>query len=321
LTIAFQALITFSVSSLYDQATSGVINLPSDRLTKLVDTFYIDTASPEPFTNTMGLYKLLFVQLSDGLWSSYASSIPNNEFIFAVPPTTQPFWSASGARRFTIGQCTVWQNVDTGYQGEFFVGSHTFLCTLTTKDFTALTAGTPTGSLSDDVANDLIASTLFKVLGIPATVRCDRSGVRLDHFPDPITGAFDPSPPMNGCHYYISDGPNNADQLDQSWLGAWSTLREGWTRSDYDDIIEPYGNLHFGGEAYCLRWTGFQHGAWDSGRLEARNILQQLYNWDTSKIDEWNAYSNNLLSHTPVCDFPQVEACASPPVRKAKSMP
>ena len=118
---------TFSVGALVDQASSLFEPYSSEieqKIQALKDTFYVD--SDAPYENTMGLYKLLFVQLNSTTWES--ASVPNNEFIFTVP---------GEENKEQVGKCTLWQSFDR-YKWEFFDNSRSFACTLVSEGYKAL---------------------------------------------------------------------------------------------------------------------------------------------------------------------------------------
>jgi Flavin containing amine oxidoreductase len=252
----------------------------------------------------MGLYKLLFVQLSQDLWNR--ATIPNNEFIFDVPHENA-----------NVGKCSKWQSFDR-FQGEFFDGSRAFACTLVTEDFKELASNYyPNDGLDDANAMALIGR-LFRVLGISAS--CERANPTVT---PPLIDLFNPVGDLGGydCLYQIDDGINGGNR----WRGAWSTLVPYWNQQDYDEIMAPMApiedpdnpKLFFAGEAYCPVWVGFQHGAWDSGRLQAREMLFELNQFQDTDKDEWKRYSDAFLT-SPRCDIPDG---VTPPIRKSKTVP
>ena len=155
---------TFSVGALVDQASSLFEPYSSEieqKIQALKDTFYVD--SDAPYENTMGLYKLLFVQLNSTTWES--ASVPNNEFIFTVP---------GEGNKTQVGNCTLWQSFDR-YKWEFFDNSRSFACTLVSEGYKELADND--GRLDNATAQGLI-SNLFFALGVCSGDKCDPGCVR-----------------------------------------------------------------------------------------------------------------------------------------------
>ena len=255
----------------------------------LTNTYFVDGS------NVMGVYKLLFVQFSESAFAQ--ANLPNTEFIFTIPGSTAE-----------IGKCTMWQQFDRG-QKEFFDGSRAFACTLLTDTYYQLVD--LNGVLPDTTAQTLIDNLLH---AIDLNINCVRATGSIDFFP-PIDWVASGIPSWADCAYQIFDGAPN-----DLFRGSWSTLIPGWSFTEYNTTVEPIFRgadpvIYFAGEAICLRWTGFQHGAWNSGRTQVRKIINS-YLTDTEK-ELWRQYSDADFPEPPVCELPTF----TPPVRKSKTIP
>lgn len=279
-------MITFSsVGALVDQASDIFDRFIGTELEakmkSLKNTFYLDE------DGNMGIYKLLFVQFSEDTWDKEVE-LPNSEFIFIVPEYNDQ-----------VGNCTQWQSFDR-FKGEFFYGSRAFACTLITEEFKDLVDSPE--DFDDNV--QILINKLFHALGLNDTPGCLRVSEgsddyckRIDLFPEiDYCDAGDSS----RCVYEIRD------EINPNWKGAWSTFKPGnwYEEGDYDNAREPVSDtLYFGGEALCPFSQGFQHGAWDSGRLQARKMIYELRGMDVDVQEKWEGISNAYLT-SPVCDLP-----------------
>ena len=340
-TTAKKTLVTFSVGALVEQSqqTSPVLPLPPARINLLKKVFYLheNQVPANYYENTMGLYKLLFVQFSDALWQELknANRIPRTEFIFMVPPEGDIS---------KIGECTYWQVLDTDWQNEFFSGSRAFACTLVTEKYKILANND--GVLEENVVMDLIRNTLFKVLGydklddLPQSENCKASDPyptgptqkRMELFsPDPDFRKYSSKGSVD-CLYEIRDGYNGAGDSSipsNKWMGAWSTFENtAWKNGDYKETRQPLedgGNkyMYFAGEALCPVYAGFQHGAWNSGRLVARDMIRDLRTQNQLPKEDFEnfvKYSDTQIStgRGVECEIP---TDGTTPVRKAKTIP
>ena len=152
---------------------------------------------------------------------------------------------------------------------------------------------------------------------------------RIDLFPS-IDGEIDYPPwedsslvscPLNPqCVYEIRD------DINPRWKGSWSSFGNpsgtnvGWTHADYNKARAPINStLYFGGEALCPVWQGFQHGAWNSGREQAREMiydLRGLSNTSDFTKDDWKKFSDGYVTAS-FCEYPD----GTPPFRKSKTVP
>jgi len=170
---------------------------------------------------------------------------------------------------------------------------------------------TTSGELPHSTANDLIAN-LFSALGLSNPPNCLRVpcandlATDIDFFPEIIYPWDDNSYLLNSCPaaapgytpadcvYQIHDGDPNPN-----WQGAWATFRPGiWVENeDYAKARALVSDKsYFAGEALCPAWQGFQHGAWESGRHQARTIIYELYGMSNRQIKAWEKLSNNILA-------------------------
>jgi hypothetical protein len=245
----------------------------------------------------MGFYKELNVQFGEDVFMA-AENVPDTEFIMIE--------TGEGKR----GYCNVWQNLDR-FQREFWDGSRTFRCVLTTKPFDELTDSNY--KLSGVNATRLISNTLNKVLGIEDDIITNCT--RWMNGPLNLT-----SPIENGCVYQIFDG------VKEEWVGAYPTLRVDWNETDYDcynaslpadaaDCSEGEDPLLiFSGEGTCYRQFAYQHGGWFSGIRDANEILRLML--DPDQYSMWESHATPQFCEEPASGGP-----GNSFIKKSKALP
>jgi hypothetical protein len=269
-------LITFSAGILADKLENDFFSPQThdlnDKLNALKSLFYFDSTSGK---NIMGLYNNIYVQFNSETWEAITQN-RGSAILFVVPEDVNE-----------VGHGSHWQNYDEG-QADFFPGSRTMSTTVITKDYE---------QFSSDVSP--ILKRLFKALGLSEDLKCDQV-----EFIDLTAEAQDTSP----CQY---SWLNSNKEL---WNGAWASTLPGlsettWTSLYQDKFNEdvPFGasaeekKLYFTGEAHCNAFSGFTHGAFNAGRLKAREMIYDLRTGVVSS--EWEKISNRFLS-VPYCDAP-----------------
>jgi hypothetical protein len=173
------------------------------------------------------------------------------------------------------GKCNWWQSYHTKWSNEFFYGSNTLVCVLTTEDFEELEP------LNENKVQLLLKNSLGHTDAFKAAVApyVDSSDARRCMSADPHGWDEDPGS-LVGCRYYLA--------LDENpyWEGSYPNWKPGGTKAAFDDFTRAHSvsfsgstrNVtHIAGDATCYRHWGYQHAAYFSGVREAQYVVQELH--------------------------------------------
>lgn len=234
-------------------------HLPGIFMDALRKTFFFSKNFTDPTADRrrrMSVYKELFVQFGEKV-NLKKELIPNANYFFIE----------TEERR----QGNIWQVYDRT-PNKFYDNSKTFVGDLSTEVYETI-ANAATLDVDEDKAKDLIKNTLNKALKLPDTLieNCFFVEPFNAEGPNPLslTSPTTANDLGEDCVWQVFDKSN------PGWEGAWSAYTaEDW-KEEYELLQKPLadGKLWFGGEAFCIRYSGYMHGAWLSGLEQVNKLL------------------------------------------------
>lgn len=252
-----------SVASDWDDATS--VRVTTEDGPTITALKVISTVSVGVLLNNGGSIFVPSIDGPESILDALDRIYEMNEYkeIFFQFGGEQPFsdrWQFFWIETEERDQCNWWQSLSTQWE-EFFPGSNTAVCVVTTPTYEALTAAGG-GRVTDEQANVLLSESLGKVFDLPSD--CTKATTW-----DPET-----IPEAGKCTYRIFDSVN------EDWYGSYENWKPDPSRTaaqilgDFDtvfgreNVCTQNRTLYIGGSAGCLRHWGYVHaGLWSGYKL------------------------------------------------------